>query len=203
MATRLYLDSTTNSGIGNYFDMVVTTTSGGVTVAEVATQGSGTEIQWTDTSGGNTIGWISGRVPSGGFTLTSASMNIYAYQSSMLANCGARCRLYKYGGAELGGGPFDDGVEFGLSYSNYNWTCNVTDTAFAENDRILLILSITNIGTMGGGDSCFLKHGETPLVPGAGDSYCEIAETVTFKAEGGGSLPPRDPLRPFQHLLIR
>jgi hypothetical protein len=81
MATKLFLRSTQANGIGaTYFDMAATAGSGTAT-AVVNTAGSGTEIQWTQTAGGSVIQFVSGRAPSGGFTLTTTDISIWAQES--------------------------------------------------------------------------------------------------------------------------
>jgi hypothetical protein len=103
----------------------------------------------------------------------------------MNANIGLRHRVFKRTAAgvvsELGGGPFDDGVEFSTSATEMLSGGNVTDTSFAENDRILIRLYITNVGTMGGGFTGTLTFNAADAA--TGDSYAFLSETVTFKAE--------------------
>jgi hypothetical protein len=190
MPTKLYLRNSATSGItdtgdGILKDLSTEAGSGVAPLAVVSTAASGTEIQWTDTAGGSTIAWISGLAPSGGFTLTSTDISIWARESNMNANAGGRYRVFKRTAAgsvsELGGGPFNDGVEFGPSSTEFTWIGNVTDTAFAEDDRILIRLYITNVGTMGGGFTCSLDYGAPDA--SQGDSFLNIAETVTFKAQ--------------------
>ena len=82
---------------------------------------------------------------------------------------------------ELGGGPFNDGVEFStMTGTTMTWVGNPTDTSFAENDRLVLILYITNIGTMGSGTCTLYFNGTTAAY---GDSWLNLNETVTFKSE--------------------
>lgn len=195
MATKLFLrnaqtNGITDTGDGILSDMVTVAGAGVAPLAVVDTVASGTEIQWTDTSGGLTRAWISGRAPAGGFTLTSTDISIWARESNMNANCGGRYRVFKRTAAgsvsELGGGPFSDGVEFTVAVAEYTWIGNVTDTAFAEDDRILLRVYITNVGAMAGGFTCSLDFGAPD--GDQGDSFFNIAETVAFKAEIAGSL---------------
>jgi hypothetical protein len=156
VATKLFLRSSQANGIGaTYFDMLTTAGSGSAT-AVVNSAASGTEIQWTDTAGGSVVQFVSGRAPSGGFTLTSTDISIWALESNGQANCGGRFRVFKR-------------------------AANVTDTAFAENDRILLKLYITNVGTMGSGRTCTLTYNAADA--STGDSFFNIAETVAFKTE--------------------
>jgi hypothetical protein len=200
VATKLYLRAQTNNGIidtgdGILYDMVEEFGTGVAPLATVNTAASGTEIQWTDTAGGSTIAWISGRAPAGGFTLTTTDISIWARESNMNANCGGRYRVFKRTAAgvvsELGGGPFNDGVEFGTGPGEFTWVGNVTDTAFVENDRILVRIYITNVGTMAAGFNCSLDFGAPDATQG--DSFFNIAETVTFKSDSA----PVGPVRTF------
>lgn len=94
MATKLFLRNTTNNAIGVFQDMQ-TTAGSGSTTGVVNTTASGTEIQWTQTAGGTVLEFISGGAPSGGFTLSGTmTFSIWAHESNMNANCGARARVY-------------------------------------------------------------------------------------------------------------
>ena len=193
MPTKLFLRNFTLNGISNYFDMVETAGSI-LDSAQVNTVASGTEIQWTYVGGGLNIAWISGRTPAGGFTLTTTDISIWARESNMAANCGGRYRVFIRTAAgvetEIGGGPFDDGVEFSTADTEMAWTGNVTDQAFAEDDRILLKVFITNVPTtMGGGETCNLVF-NTPVSAPTGYSFFNIAETVNFKLEDTYVLMP-------------
>jgi hypothetical protein len=146
----------------------------------VNTVASGTEIQWTRAAAAEVLAWISPRLAAG-VTLTTADLQISAKESHVNANCGGRCRLFRRTPdgteTELGGGPFNDGVEFTTSFAQYLWTCNFTDTAFNAGDRILLKVYITNIGTMGGGYTCTLQFNA------ANYGLRFTAETPTFLPE--------------------
>lgn len=190
MATKLVLRNTTTNGItdtgdGIVYDMLKDSFGSAADTAVVNTAASGTEIQLTKTAGGSTVAWISGRVPAGGFTLTTGDISQWWRESNMNANAGGRYRVYRYqpGGTvtELGGGPFDDGIEFGTADTEMTWAGNHTDQAFSENDRILIRSFITNIGTMAGGHTCTMTFNAANAA--TGDSFFNIAETVTFKAE--------------------
>ena len=188
MATVLYLRSTQNNGIGaTYFDMVTAAGAGAATAVVNATAG-GTEIQWTQTAGGALIQWISGRAPAGGFTLTTSDISVWCHESVMTVNAGGRYRLFKRTAAgietELLGGPFDDGVEFGTSAAEMLWAGNPTDTIFLEDDRLLLKVYITNVGTMAAG-TCTLTYNAAAAA--TGDSFLNIAETVAFKSDAAAT----------------
>jgi len=191
VATNLILRNTVTNGVfANgivYYDMLVDSFGTTIDTGVVDTVASGTEIQWTKgTVGDAEIQWISGRVPAGGFTLTDVTaIQIWCEENNMSANCGARARFFKRTAAgtesELGGGPFNDGVEFGFGGPvQMDWVANVTDTAFAEDDRLLLKVYITNVGTMGSGFTCTLTFNGASGA--TGDSLITIAETVAFKA---------------------
>lgn len=189
MATKLVLRNSVSvigdTGDGIVYDMIPTFGASSDT-AVVNTTASGTNIQLTKTAGGSTVAWISGRVPAGGFTLTTTDISTWWLESSMNANAGGRYRVYRYQPGtptitELGGGPFDDGVEFGTVNTEMTWAGNVTDQAFSENDRILLRVFITNVGVMGGGFTSTMTFNAADAA--TGDSFFNIAETVTFKAE--------------------
>ena len=190
MATELKLRDTQTHGIGRFgefiFDMV-TAFGASARTAVVDTVTSGTDIQWTwEITRDWEISWVSGRVPAGGFTLTSLTViDMWASESMSTANCGGRIRLYKFSPTgvetELAGGPFNDGVEFGTALAQMSWTANPTDTAFAENDRLMLKVFITNIGIMAGALTCSLSFNAATGT--TGDSLITLNETVTFKPE--------------------
>jgi hypothetical protein len=160
-------------------DVIGVASSGGV----VDTVASGTEIQWTVTAGGAVLEWISGRVPAGGFTLAGTmTFNLWALESNMNANCGARVRVYRYTGslAEVGGGPYSHGTEFTTGKVEYTWTGAPTSTGFNEDDRLVVRYFITNVGTMAGGHTCTMSY---DAIDSVGDSFFRITETVAFKPE--------------------
>lgn len=192
MATKLFLRNTTTNGIVDSGDGILydlsTTPGTSVDAAITNTTASGTQIQATKTAGGSTVAWISGRAPFGGFTLTVADFSVWQIESNMNANIGGRFRLFKRtsGGTitELSGGPFDDGTEMQTTDTEDVWPQgNPTDTAFAEDDRLLVRYYITNIGTMAGSFTGTMKFNAADAA--TGDSFLNLAETVVFKPDGG------------------
>jgi hypothetical protein len=180
MATTLYLKSSRDNGIDGYYDLypvpgIFTDTASVLSVA------SGTEKQWQKNAGSSPlVAWITPPL-SDGFTLTSVDAQLRALESNVLANCGARMRLFKYSGgseSEIGGGPFDDGVEFTASAVTYTWTANVTDTAFAAGDRLVVKFYITNIGTMAEAYTCTMQFNQPSTA-----TFITLAETVTFDTD--------------------
>ena len=186
---ELYLRNTTTNGIGStYYDMIPTAGASADTAVTASTAG-GTEIQLTKTSGGTLVNFVSGRSPVGGFTLTSVNVALWAREDNILTNVGGRLRLFERtpGGTEteIGGGPFDDGVEFTTTDALYTWTANVTDTVIEEDNRIVAKLYLTNIGTMVVGDATVTFNAAAGAT---GDSYISIFPAVAFKAEAGGAV---------------
>ena len=188
MATKLFLRSTQANGIGaTYFDMLAVAGAGSTT-AVVGTTTAGTEIQWTQTDGGAELLFISGRAPVGGFTLTTTDISIWAHESGTGVDAKGAYRIFKrafIGGieTELLGGLYSDDVEFTKTTpTEMTWTGNPTDTIFLENDRILLKIKAVEAaaGAMSIG-TCTLTYNAADAA--TGDSFFNIAETVTFKAE--------------------
>lgn len=184
-AVKLYLRSTQTNGIGSTYYDLLTTAGSSADTAVVDTTVAGTEIQFTKTAGGTVAQFISGRVPSGGFTLTSSDVSLWMEESSALVNAGGRYRLFKRESngteTELAAGPFDDGVEFGTSATEMTWAGDPTDTAFAEDDRVLLKIYVTNVGVMAIGTATLTFNAADAAT---GDSFINIFPSVTFKSEG-------------------
>lgn len=186
MATKLFIRDTKTSGIGVYRDLLAAAGAAAAT-GIVNTIASGTEIQWTKTAGGELVTFISGRAPAGGFTLAGLmTFSIWGQESNSLANCGGRARVFKRTAAgvesEVAGGPWSKGLEYTTSAREDVWTGTPTSgVAFAENDRLTLKVYITNVGTMGGSRTCTMTYNAANAA--TGDSFLQLTETVTFKAE--------------------
>jgi len=190
MATVLYLRNTTTNGITDtgdtvVYDMVITA-GAALDTGVVTLVASGTEIQWTKTAGGNSMAFISGRVPVGGFTLAAEpTCSIWGEESNVNDNTTWGFKLYKYVP-----GPTitqieaiaEDGVEFTTSPTERTKVLGTVDPdiTFAENDRILLRLFAVDIGTMTAGTATLSFNAAAAAT---GDSFLSIVEAVTFKAE--------------------
>ena len=187
MATTLYLRATSTNNIGTFFDVSTSAGSSTTTTGVVNTTGSGTNIQWTQTAGGTLLEWVSGRSPSGGWTFAgSATILINALESAIQANAGPRLRLYRRSTAgsetEVTGSPWDKGVEFTTTNAAISWSFTPTSIAFAEDERLIIRVFITNVGTMGNSRTCTIKYDGTTA--NLADTNLLLTETVTFKAEG-------------------
>lgn len=193
----LYLRNTTTNGIGTIttphvdtvYDLVATAGAGAATAVVTLTAG-GTDIPWTVTAGGLHVGWISGRA-SVGFTLTSVAINIWQEEGNANDNSGGACRIYRYRAGtclELGSAPFEDDVEMDNSVRNDTWTADVDDTVFAEDDRVLIVFTAVDKGTMTAGTATITFNAAAAAT---GDSLVSLTgtgtlsfkeEAVTFKA---------------------
>jgi len=185
MPTKLFFHEN-SSGISDYKDMLTTPPTGSTVALNGSTTAGGTEVYPPGCS------WISGYTPPGGFTLTTTDISMWQYETNMNANIGGRYRLYKrtIGGTEteLGGGPFNDGVEMAIGVGNIredSWVGNCTDTAFAVNDRLVVKYFITAAGgTMAVGYQGFVQFNSATY-----DSFLNIAQTVAFGTHPFPSAP--------------
>jgi hypothetical protein len=184
--TKLYFRNTQANGITSggvaCYDLL-TTQGSTVDTAVVTATASGTDIQWTKTAGGSILVFATGRVPSGGWTITQADIAAWFKESVATVNAGARVRFYKWsGGTEtlIVGSPFDDGVEFTTTDAEYTWLADVTDTALAEDDRLIVKLYLTNVGTMGAGDATFSFNTDT----GSGGAVTYLGAGTRLEALG-------------------
>jgi hypothetical protein len=194
MTTPLYLWDTTTNAIGSFLDFGPTENAPsspflGVE-AVTTTTASGTNIQWTRTAGGAVLEWITGRSPIGGWTLAGAiAMDMSFSESAMATNAGPRARFYKRTAAgsesEIGtASPADQGAEFlNGSFGAHTWSSVApTSTAFAEDDRFILRMFVTNAGgTMAAGTASLRYNGTFNTF--SSDAFINLTETVTFKAE--------------------
>jgi hypothetical protein len=192
MATKLYLRNTTTNGVTDTGDAVVydlsLTAGAAVDTDTVGLTNGGTNIQWTQTNGGNSVAWISPIIRTA-FTITTSDFSGWFAESNLNDNAGGRLRVYKYTPGvptitELGGSPFDDGVEWTGSDAEYTWVADMTDTAFAVGDRILIRLFATNVGSMTVGTATFKFNAADAAT---GDSFFNVNETIVFTTTSSSS----------------
>lgn len=183
--SRLYLRNTTANGISiggvPCYDLLTTAGSSADT-SVVNTTASGTEIQFTKTAGGSVAAFITGRAPLGGWTITSSDVALWLQESAATVNAGLRFRLFKYSAGtetELGGSPFGTGTEFNTANTLETLVGNVTDTALAEDDRLLLRIYAVNVGTMAAGTATLNFNGDTTTVSSPAATYIGEA-TLNF-----------------------
>ena len=192
MATTLYLRNTTgnqtNTGTA-YSDMLPA--AGAATVTKTATTtAAGTEIAFT---GGQ---WVSGRFPAGGSTLTAITLNLYGLEAAAAANATLGVRFYKRtaAGVEselLSTGRVNDNAELGTAAGLMNWTYTPNQNAtFAENDRLVVKVFVSNLGTMATGHVVTLNYNNGTGSPAG--SNIVLTQTLTFKSEPP---TPSDPVR--------
>lgn len=189
MATTLYLRADDaniyNTSNTTQYEFLSTSRGATLTGATVATAASGTDIIWTETSGGRVLAWISPPVSNTqSITASTVTFNIWAIESNMNANAGGRARLYRWSANNatetLIAGPADDGVEFGTTVGAMNWTTTATATTLLKGDRIVARYYITGVGTMASGHTCTMGYNGTTA--GAnGDSYVVLTDNLVFQ----------------------
>lgn len=189
----LYLRNTVANGITDSgrtvcYDLI-STAGAAVDIDTVTLTNSGTEIAWTQSAGGSTICWISGRVPSGGMNLSTVDMSVWGLESNANDNAGFGCMIYRYIPGTptitaLGAAVFEDGAELPRTTpTEQTWAADVNDTAFAENDRVLVVIYATDVGTMTTGTA---ELHFNAAAAATGDSLVTLTHTeasITFKAE--------------------
>jgi hypothetical protein len=185
MATRLYLRSTTWDT--NRYKL--STTPGTAVATKTVNTATAAQVQWTDGAGGSAIEWCSDPLSSSATISSAVTFNIWAVESNMSANAGARARLYKVSNdratwTEMGGGPWDDNVEFPYPTTRaaHSWTGTPTsNNALSAGDRIGVRLFLD--------DNCgvALVNGYTAtlgfdddVASADGDTYIETVENLTF-----------------------
>jgi hypothetical protein len=204
MATKLFLRATSlhRHGTAGRFDLLPTAGSS-LTTAVVNNAASGTEIQWTKLAAGQVLEWISPPLAADFLLATTDTMtfNLWAKESKIAANCGVRVRVIRYsaGDGSVGftpGGPYNKGTELTTSIVAQNFTGVVTSNQqFYTNDRIAIRVYITNVGTMGSGQTCTMDY-DAATGGADGDSWFQLNNTVTFKTENEQSCMQRLPIPP-------
>ena len=191
MATLLYFRNTIFNKIGTIasppLDIIydMTTTVGTLADTAIVTlTAGGTEIPWTKTEGVSKIGWITPRVPVGGFTLAAEpTVTFFAEESNQNDNAGVGFKLYKYSGgvATQIEAIAENGTELLTSPGQRDITLGTVDPdiSFAENDRLLIVPFAIDVGTMTAGTATMYWNTGAGSYP-AGIS---LVETVAFKSD--------------------
>jgi hypothetical protein len=183
--TTILFKTTSLNAIGSFLDTSATATAAPAT-GVVATTAGGTNIQWTATSGGSVLEWITLRSPVGGWTLSGQiTAVINAFESDAAANAAWRIRLYKRTAAgaetELTGSPWDDVAELPTTNTQLSKLFTPTSMSFAEDDRLVIRMFITNTGTMAAGHTATITYnGNADQVA---NSRIALFETVPWKVE--------------------
>lgn len=165
-------------------------------VSTTTATAGGTDIQLTDTAGGNALSWISEPF-SAGFTLSgTVTCNLYGGESATSVNAAYRCRIFKYSGGSEGSaiGTCQMATELSTSTTTArNWTCTPTSTAFSAGDRLVVKFFLENCatsgcptGTMGAGTVTSRYEGPTDAT--SGSSWVQINETQATNVESAGHM---------------
>lgn len=182
MATRLYLRNDTWDT--NRYKLA--TQKGAGTSTKVVNTAAAVEVQWTNGAGGAAIEWCSEPLQAAATISGTVSFNIWAQESNMSANAGARARLYKVSNdratwTEMGGGPFDDQAEFSSTgSSNYLWTgAPTSNNALSVGERLGVRLYLDdNCGVaLATGYTCTLTY-DGATTAASGDTYIQTTENL-------------------------
>lgn len=200
--TQLYLRRTTASGIGTFYDMLTTRGVSAFTSGVVNTAAGATEIQWTRTAGGTVLEWVSPPIANTFYfsnpttAIAGGTLTTWAFESNALANVTIRWRIYRRRGTTEVAcmvGPALT-AELGTTIAQKIITTlptnnpQITNTEFMPDDRIVLRMYLSNVGTMAAGYTVTM-HYDHNVAAVDGDSFLSLYEVVEFKAEG-------DPLTP-------
>lgn len=190
MATKLYLRSTTTNALARPYGLDLITTAG--TAAKSSyTKGvdGGSEIQITAGAGAPVLQWISGRIPTGGSSISGEiTFSLWGIASSISLNAGFKCRLFKRSTAGLET-EIDNGFGSALTLHNkYRedvWAATPSGAvSFAEDERLVLKVYLYQYPTTKDMKSKY--YGALVYDAAAastGDSFIQLTETIAFKAE--------------------
>ncbi|MES2635839.1 MAG: hypothetical protein V4605_00840, partial [Pseudomonadota bacterium] len=191
--TQLFLRNTTANGLSRggtaLFDLL-TTQGNSPDTAVVNTTIAGTEIQFTKTAGGTPVAFITPRFGAA-YTITGIDIANWFLESMVLVNVGARYRFYRYRAGvetEFTGSPSDDGVEFTTIAELYTWAASITALDFLEDDRLLIVPYVVNVGVMAMGTATLRFNGGIGGTPAAtsisentGATYTGLAATYNIE----------------------
>lgn len=157
------------------------------------TTASGSNIQMTKTAGGISIAFISPPFARGFIMSGTAMMNLWALESSLLANATIQVRFIKYSGGSEGAAFFTSsfGTELGTSAAACNWTGTVSAQPFAAGDRLVIKIDGTNATslTMAGSQTVTLDYAG-PTVSADGDSWISIPADISYSTSFPGTETP-------------
>lgn len=183
MAAQLFLRNAA-SDLGGAGQKSLSTTRGSAsTTAITTTTASGTNIQVTQTAGGQALTWFSDPVPAHSISGT-VTVNIRGLESSTAANAGTGILIERTNGAGVVQSTIlsDRTVpasitEFTTSDAAKNSTgLAVTGTTFTAGDRVKVTLKIRNVGTMAAGTATISYDGASAAA--AGDTYVTFSDLL-------------------------
>lgn len=184
--TKLYCKSQTSAASGLLADNYASLTQSVLPFVSSTTNttASGTLIQVTKTAGGAALACVSPPILSNGTTLTTANgftANFWASESNALANAGMRVivTIIRTGCTVI---DTSKGTELTGSMAAQNWTATESACPYVIGDRLLITPYITNVGTMGAGQTVTMDYaGKTSSADG--DSFVTLADTISFYKE--------------------
>jgi hypothetical protein len=195
VATTLYPTSTA-SDLGGAGQKALSASRGLASTSAVTnTTASGTNIQVTDTAGGQVLTWFSVQVQAVTISGT-VTVNVRGKESANTANAGAgilieRCdALGNVISAILNDVTVPSTItEYSTSDAAKNGTYTPTSTALADGDRIKMTLKVRNAGTMGGSQTVTNTY-SGPTAAAAGDTFVTFTETILSLVTATGHITP-------------
>lgn len=165
--------------------------SSALVTSVTATTASGTKIQMTDTSGGNALKWITTPLRKA-VTLSAVPMfiNAWAQEDAAATNSSFEFDLLQYTAGAEGSTVVTaaNSTELGTAIALSKLVSgNLTSTAFAKGDRLVIKGYAVNVGTMAVGTVTFDYDG--PTMGADGDSYLYLNEDFPVKRQFGGPVP--------------
>lgn len=185
-ATTIYMKQQFSSISGLTADYYASTTRSvlAFTTAVTNSTASGTNIPWTKTAGGAAVAFISPRVATAFTTSTSANAftaNSWAAESNAACNCTLRVTVVD----NVTSCSIIDlayTVELTTSIANVTKTGTQSACAVGINDRLLITWRITNVGTMGAGQTVTSDFaGKTASADG--ETFITMPDTISFQSE--------------------
>lgn len=201
-ATVLYARRTAVHTVGgNFFDLLPTRGSSASTTGVRATSAGATELQWTRTSGGTILEWISPRFKydfmfdsMDGTVANVAQANTSGSQSATSVNSSVRFKIFRRSklGAETLLLTFNGGAESPTSQSAsspFMSPASYATTACYADDRLIMRAYAINVGTMANGTAT-LGYDSNALI---GNTTVTLYNIEQFKAEADPDTPDTIP----------
>ena len=162
-------------------------TRNGLTVsgAITTTVAGGTDIQVTQTAGGQALTWFTEPITEAVTISGTVTLSIYGRESATTVNAGAGILIQRCdnSGAVLSTIVANSTVpptitEFSTSNSFKNGTYTPTSTSMAVGERIKATIKVRNVGTMAAGSVTIVYNGPSTLA-----SYCFVSFTENIRTD--------------------
>ena len=172
---------TTASSVGGAGSFILSQRRGRAAVSAVTTTvASGTSIQMTTTAGGQALQWFSGPITEAVTISGTVTPFLRGLESASTVNAqpGVLIQRCDNAGTVLSTIVPDTafGSEWGTTDGSRTGSITPTSTAMAVGERIRVVWTIRNAGTMGAGSVTNTYNGPGPGL--SGDNYVRFAENI-------------------------